>query len=114
MADGRRARIGLDMHVVDGLHQGSRMHCLELFSRVVGLLPQVDFFCLLDKPDYLRRHWPAFTLPNVTLVPMPHRSAPQRLLRQLPQLARQYQLDVLHTQYIAPPRLPVRVRGHRA
>lgn len=96
-------RIGLDMHVVDGLHQGSRTHCLELFSRVITLLPACTFFVFLDEPEYLREHWPSFTRDNVTLVRMEHQNPAKRLLSQLPGLATAHKLDLLHTQYIVPP-----------
>ncbi len=95
-------RIGLDMHVVDGLHQGSRTHVLELFSRVVTLLPQCEFFVFLDQPEYLREHWPAFSRTNVHLVRMEHANPAKRLLVQLPGLAKTHRLDLLHTQYIVP------------
>jgi glycosyltransferase involved in cell wall biosynthesis len=102
----KRPRIGLDLHVVDGIYQGSRTHCLELFSRVVAAMPECDFMVLSAFPEKLTRFSANFTLPNVSLVAMPHVSPAKRLLWQLPQLAKRYQLDLLHTQYIAPPFSP--------
>jgi glycosyltransferase involved in cell wall biosynthesis len=98
-----RPRIGIDLHVVDGIFQGSRTHCLELFSRVVALCPEFDFVLLAGQPKKLLSFSDHFALPHVTIRPMPEKPAPVRLLWQLPQIARSCRLSLLHTQYIAPP-----------
>jgi glycosyltransferase involved in cell wall biosynthesis len=99
----RRPRIGIDLHVVDGIYQGSRTHCLELFSRVVAGTPECQFVLFLDQPSKLLEFSANFSLPNVRIVSMPHASAIWRLICQLPRLARRERLDLLHTQYITPP-----------
>ncbi len=101
-----RPRIGLDLHVTDGLFQGSRTHCLELFSRVVAATPECDFIAVAAEPEKLLESTQGFSSPNVTLVRMPPAPAAIRLLWQLPQLARRYGMDLLHSQYIAPPFSP--------
>ena len=100
---GQRPRIGLDLHVADGIFQGSRTHCLELFSRVVALTTECDFFVLVADPQTLLSFSSSFALPHVTIVVMPKRPAPFRLLWQLPQFARKYGISLLHVQYVAPP-----------
>jgi hypothetical protein len=102
----RRPRIGLDLHVVDGIYQGSRTHCLELFSRVVAATPECDFIVLVADPQILLDFSGGFNSPNVMLVPMSRTPAAIRLLWQLPHLVRQHRMDLLHTQYIAPPFSP--------
>jgi len=102
----QRPRIGLDLHVVDGIYQGSRTHCLELFSRVVAATPECDFIVLAADPQRLLNFSGLFDSPNVTLVAMRPAAAAIRLLWQLPHLARQHRMDLLHTQYIAPPFSP--------
>jgi len=102
----RRPRIGLDLHVIDGIYQGSRTHCLELFSRVVAATPECDFIVLVADPQRLLDFSGRFNSPNVTLVAMPSAPAAIRLLWQLPHLVRQHRMDLLHTQYIAPPFSP--------
>lgn len=99
----RRPRIGLDLHVVDGIFQGSRTHCLELFSRVIATTPECDFIVLAASPQQLLDCSASFNLPHVNLVAMPYTSSVKRLLWQLPLLAKQHQLELLHTQYIVPP-----------
>ena len=108
IAKGRetRLRIGVDLHTLEGLHQGSRTHCLELFSRVPAALPGSQFFFFADLPHCDTRALEKLTAPNVEFVAMPHRNPVERLLRQLPSLASRHRLHLLHTQYIAPPRLP--------
>lgn len=101
----RRPRIGIDLHVVDGIFQGSRTHCLELFSRVIEIVPECDFFAFAAETERLLSFSPGFSQPNVTLFPMPEKSSSVRLLWQLPQIARKCELSLLHTQYIVPPTL---------
>jgi glycosyltransferase involved in cell wall biosynthesis len=101
-----RPRIGLDLHVIDGIFQGSRTHCLELFSRVVAATPECDFIAVAADPEKVLEANQGFNSPNVTLVRMPPAAAAVRLLWQLPQLARRYAMDLLHSQYIAPPFSP--------
>lgn len=95
-------RVGIDLHVVDGLFQGSRSHVIELFSRVALLCPEIEFVGLLNNFEAFKKNYPAFNLPNFQLVCMPHSGAIKRLMWQLPRLQRQLKLDLLHTQYIIP------------
>jgi len=92
--------------VVDGIYQGSRTHCLELFSRVVAATPECDFIVLAADPQRLLDFSGLFKSPNVMLVAMRPAPAAVRLLWQLPRLARKHRMDLLHTQYIAPPFSP--------
>lgn len=95
-------RVGFDLHVVDGLFQGSRTHVIELFSRVAKLCPEIEFFCLLDDTGAFLKNYPAFDLPNVRLERLPHTGAVRRLMWELPKMQRRLKLDLLHTQYIIP------------
>jgi len=96
-------RIGIDMHTFDGIHQGSRTHCIELFSRAMKVGSEFQFFVFLAEPEKLKEATERFSYRNVEFVKMDHQSAPARLLFQLPALSRKYGLDLLHTQYIVPP-----------
>lgn len=95
-------RIGLDLHVVDGLFQGSRTHVIELFARVAKLCPDYEFVALLDGIDTLKQDYPGFDLPNVALAKLQHTGPVRRLMWELPRLQRSLGLDLLHLQYILP------------
>jgi glycosyltransferase involved in cell wall biosynthesis len=97
----RVARIGVDFHVFDGKFQGSRSHLLGLYAEMVALCPQYHFYFFLEQTKALAR-MPAFRRSNVSIVHMPHANPLRRLAWQLPQLRRQFQLDILHTQYMLP------------
>lgn len=100
-----KGRIGIDLHVVDGKFQGSRTHVIELYARLIELSPDFDFFLFLDNIDYLKNLSASFRRDNVHLIYMPNKNSIQRLLWQLPILAKRYALDILHCQYILPPML---------
>lgn len=95
-------RVGLDLHVVDGLFQGSRTHVIELFSRVARLCPEIEFVALLDGVEAFKKNYPAFDLPNIRLERLKHTGAVRRLMWELPRLQKSLRLDLLHTQYIIP------------
>ena len=99
----KRYRVGVDLHTLEGLYQGSRTHCLELFSRLPVRLPEVDFFFFFDKHQVSSQLAQRFTQRNTCLVNMPHRAAALRLGVQLPWLTARHKIDMLHMQYICPP-----------
>ena len=99
-------RIGLDVHVLEGLHQGSRTHCIELFSRLIRLAPEMEFFLFADVERCDRQAVERFAAPNARFVQMPHTNPFQRLGYQLRNLVKKHDLNLLHTQYISPLSLP--------
>ena len=101
-----KGKIGIDLHVVDGKFQGSRSHVIELFARVIDLSPDLEFFLFLDDINSLANLSPSFRQKNVHLIRMPSANPLKRLLWQLPNLSKQFDLDILHCQYVLPPILP--------
>lgn len=101
LSAGKKHRIGVDFHVFDGKFQGSRSHLLGIFSELIDLLPDCQFYFFLEKVEQLKS-LPAFQRPNVQLVFMPHANPLVRLAWLLPRLRHRYQLDILHTQYVIP------------
>ena len=99
---GARPRIGIDLHTLEGLYQGSRTHCYELFSRAVVRLPEIDFYFFVDTARWEPSNASTFSAPNAQIVNMPHSNPFYRLGIQLPALTRAHRLDLLHTQYICP------------
>jgi glycosyltransferase involved in cell wall biosynthesis len=95
-------RIGFDLHVVDGIFQGSRTHVIEVFSRVARLCPEFEFVALLSGVGRLKQDYPGFDLPNVKLEALRHTGSIRRLAWELPQKQARLNLDLLHLQYILP------------
>jgi len=93
-----RLKIGIDFHIVSGIVQGTRSHIIALFSRVIQLAPEIDFYLFLDTPDELTKLSPSFSLPNVKRIFMPSAGPLKRLCFQLPYLRKKYRLDLMHTQ----------------
>lgn len=98
----RRPRLGVDFHVWDQLFQGSRSHLLGLYRAAIVQAPDLDFVFFLNDPDSLRRTHAEFSLPNVSLVAMPHWPGPLRLAFQLPWLQWRHGIDLMHLQYRLP------------
>ncbi|PXW96191.1 glycosyltransferase involved in cell wall biosynthesis [Sphaerotilus hippei] len=98
----RRPRIGVDFHTFDGIFQGSRSHLLGVYREAVRTALDIDFVFFVGDPERLRREDPAFSLPNVTLVRMKHRSAFARLGWQLAWAQLRHRIDLLHVQYRLP------------
>jgi glycosyltransferase involved in cell wall biosynthesis len=104
----RRPRIGVDGHSISGIHQGIRSHVLELFRRAPAAAPDLEFVMFVPDPIRVLAEHPDFGAENVTLVRLGHSAPAKRLLYDLPKLQWQHRLDLLHTQYIAPPLSPCR------
>ena len=98
----KNIRIGIDMHTVDGTFQGLRTHVLEIFSRVIALCPEIDFFLFLQNTTTLSEFSNNFNLPNVTMVRIPVSNQILRLMWFLPLTQRKFNLDYFHSQYILP------------
>jgi glycosyltransferase involved in cell wall biosynthesis len=94
-------RIGLDVHVLDGVHQGSA----TVWQALLDELPPVHTYILYSyDPDRTARLFPQphFEHRRISLP-----TAPLRLLFALPWSAWRDRCDVLHVNYVAPPWSPV-------
>ncbi len=105
---GRPRRVGIDLHTVDGMFQGIRTHVIELFSRVVAISPDIEFFVYLDSLDKLFNITEAFDARNVHFEKLQYGGALKRVYWGIPTLARKNALDIVHTQCILP--APVRCK----
>jgi glycosyltransferase involved in cell wall biosynthesis len=99
---GQPRRVGLDLHAVDGKFQGIRTHVIELFSRVVAISPDIEFFVYLDSVEELCNISEAFAAPNVHLEKLPYHGPLKRVYWDLPALTRKNALDMIHTQSVLP------------
>ena len=90
------------MHTVDGTYQGIRTHVLEIFSRVVSLCPEIQFYLFIQNPTTLTEFSNNFNLPNVTTIRIPISNSFLRLVWFFPRIQRKFNLDYFHSQYIFP------------
>ncbi|NHZ86298.1 MAG: glycosyltransferase [Planctomycetia bacterium] len=97
-----KIKIGIDMHTVDGTYQGIRTHVLEIFSRVIKLCPQIQFYLFLENPTSLSDFSNNFILPNVTTIRIPVSNPFLRLMWFFPRIQRKFNIDYFHSQYIFP------------
>lgn len=105
-------RVGLDLHAVSGIHQGSRTYIEALAARLPGAAPDLQFVFYATASGLAAARALAGSAPNVTVRAIPAgRFA--RLLAPFPwRLARE--VDVFHCQYLAPltPTVPCVVSIH--
>ena len=96
-------RIGVDCHVLTGKFQGSRTYLLNLYNAILSLRPQHDFFFF----GHWSRDYRPFG-PNANYVSTQSHSRWKRLTYETYFLIKKYQIDLFHTNYIAPLLLPCR------
>ena len=93
-------RVGLDLHTVTGLMQGSRTYMVNLAQRLPAAAPEMHFVFYLPDPDAPVARELAAGAANVTVRPIP-KGRFSRLVWPFPgRLARE--VDVFHCQYLAP------------
>ena len=95
-------RVGVDMHVVDGMYQGSRTYMVEIFSRVIACCPNIQFHLFCSDANNILNIAAPFSFSNVVIVPGISKNPIFRLAVQFPILSKRYGLDYLHVQYVLP------------
>jgi glycosyltransferase involved in cell wall biosynthesis/GT2 family glycosyltransferase len=105
-------RVGLDLHTISGIRQGSRTYIEALAARLPEAAPDLDFVFYATRDGLDAARTLAGSAPNVTVREIPAgRFA--RLIAPFPwRLARE--VDVFHCQYLAPltPTVPCVVSLH--
>lgn len=94
------SRVGVDAHVLTGKHQGSRTWLQHVLASIDRLVPTDDYVVYSEDPVQASAMVGATALDHRQL---PHRPAAVRLLATWPRIAVRDDLDVLITQYNAPP-----------
>lgn len=92
----------MDFHVFDGKYQGSRSHVISLFSNLIRISPDIEFYFFLNEIEVLRESYEEFSFKNVKLIRMKNRGAIIRICYQLPYFQHRCKLDYMHTQYVIP------------
>ena len=103
-------RIGIDAHVLGKGKGGAERYVQQLVEQVPLLLPEYEFFALVNKRYIHEASLPA----NLRLVRLPFSDPLIQRSIVLPLLAWKLRLDLLHVQRIAPPavRCPVVLTVH--
>lgn len=93
-------RVGLDLHTLSGLMQGSRTYMANLAARLPRAAPDIDFVYYVSDPSAAPIRELAAGVDNVILCPIP-KGRFGRLVWPFPARLRR-EVDVYHCQYIAP------------
>jgi glycosyltransferase involved in cell wall biosynthesis len=93
-------RVGLDLHTVTGLMQGSRTYMANLAARLPRAAPDIDFIYYVPDPTAVPIRELAAGVDNVSLRPIP-KGRFGRLVWPFPARLRR-EVDVYHCQYVAP------------
>uniref|UniRef100_I2Q7H8 Glycosyltransferase n=1 Tax=Desulfovibrio sp. U5L TaxID=596152 RepID=I2Q7H8_9BACT len=93
-------RVGLDLHTLAGLRQGSRTYMAALAARLPYAAPDMEFVFYATDPDAPAIRALAPDAPNVRYRPIPHGRL-ARLIAPFPARAAR-EVDVLHCQYLGP------------
>ena len=93
-------RVGLDLHTLAGLRQGSRTYMAALAARLPYAAPDIEFVFYATDPDAPAIRTLAPDAPNVRYRPIPHGRL-ARLVAPFPARAAR-EVDVLHCQYLGP------------
>ncbi|MDA7787243.1 glycosyltransferase family 4 protein [Gammaproteobacteria bacterium] len=101
-SSGYDLKVGVDMHVVDGMYQGTRTYLVELFSRVIASCHNIQFHLFCSNANNILNIASAFSSSNVVVVSGISKNPIFRLAVQFPILSKRYELDYLHVQYVLP------------
>jgi len=91
-------KIGVDMHVLNGLYQGSRRHLENIYSAAREMDTKNDYFFFVNDPDKISKEWKQ----RGKILSFNAKSKFVRLIFSAPTASRREKLDVFHFQYIAP------------
>lgn len=105
-------RVGLDLHTLGGIMQGSRTYVAALAARLPAAAPDIEFVFYATEAGREAAAALAGGAPNVSVAPIPE-GRPARLLAPFPQRLRR-EVDIFHCQYLMPlaPTVPCVVTLH--
>lgn len=88
------------MHVFDGKHQGTRTYLKGLYTALIRLRSPFHFFFVSTKIENLKREFGEPS--NISFVELKSKNKFYRLIFELPNLIRKYDIKYAHYQYISP------------
>ena len=91
----------IDAHVFDDKHQGTRTYLKGLYTELIPLAKDWNFFMVASDVENLKHEFGA--PPNVRYIQLKHHNKFYRLLVELPLIIKKYNIDYTHFQYIGLP-----------
>lgn len=91
----------IDAHVFDDKHQGTRTYLKGLYSALIPLAKDWNFFLVASDIVNLKKEFGEHD--NVTYVELKNHNKFYRLLFELPAIIKRYKIDYTHFQYIGTP-----------
>ena len=91
----------IDAHVFDGKHQGTRTYLKGLYSELIPIAKDWNFFMVASDIDNLKLEFGSHD--NVTYIQFKSHNKYYRLLIELPAIIKKYVIDYSHFQYIGTP-----------
>ncbi|MEZ4792899.1 MAG: glycosyltransferase family 1 protein [Gelidibacter sp.] len=91
----------IDAHVFDDKHQGTRTYLKGLYSELIPLAKDWNFFMVANDIANLKDEFGEHA--NVTYIPLKSHNKFYRLLVELPAIIRKYNIDYSHYQYVGTP-----------
>lgn len=98
----------VDAHVFDNKHQGTRTYLKGLYSQLIQLAPEWNFFMAAHDTENIEKEFGNHF--NVTYLQLKHHNKFYRLLIELPKIIRKYKIDYSHFQYIG---TPIKISNHK-
>jgi glycosyltransferase involved in cell wall biosynthesis len=111
MLEPQKLRLAIDAHMVGERETGNETYTLNLVKSLLGQFTQHVYYIFTTHREHLKRHLPANSTAHLIDVP----SNPlRRIPFTIPNHVRNNKLQLLHVNYIAPPRLtcPIVVTIH--
>ncbi|MFY0593249.1 glycosyltransferase family 4 protein [Roseivirga sp.] len=99
-------RILVDCHVFDDLFQGTRTYLRGLYTSVAKSFPDTTLYLAAKNLDSLREEFP--DLENIHLIQLNSTKRFERYLYEFPKLAKEYEVDFVHFQYVVSPLIKAR------
>lgn len=91
----------IDAHVFDDKYQGTRTYIKGLYSELIAVAKDWNFFLVAYDIENLKKEFGLHN--NITYIPLKSKNKFYRLLIGLPLIIKQNKIDYAHFQYICPP-----------
>lgn len=94
-------KILVDTHVFDGKHQGTRTYLKGMYSRLIPITKEWNFYLVANDIENLKNEFGIHD--NITFIKLKSKNKFYRLLIELPLIIKKYNINYAHYQYVSPP-----------